>query len=195
MENINNSPEKDKEKQYLFKCSQCHIILDLSGKIFYCNNCKSNFCYGCLKGHNEIFFDHDIHQTNEDIEYSSEEVDKNSLLANPDLDLDDRYISDNKLPIINKSQSDKIFSNKKWSDLNMLFQETLISIQENFNEGICKLHTKTLQNENNNNINNNENQILYNNDSDLNFDIENLKLLSPLERLQKIMDIVNVNNK
>ena len=193
MENLNSSQEKDKEKQYLFKCSQCNMILDLSGKIFYCSNCKSNFCFGCLKGHNEIFFDHDIHQTNEEMEYSPEEVDKNSLLANPDLDLDDRCISDNKLPLISKAQSDKIFSNKKYSELNMLFQETLITIQESFNEGICKLHSKNLKNENN--INNNENKILDNNNSDLNFDIENLKLLSPLERLQKIMDIVNVNNK
>ena len=193
MENLNSSQEKDKEKQYLFKCSQCNMILDLSGKIFYCNNCKSNFCFGCLKGHNEIFFDHDIHETNEDMEYSSEEVDKNSLLANPDLDLDDRCISDNKLPVVNKSQSDKIFANKKYSELNMLFQETLITIQESFNEGICKLNSKKLKNDNN--INNNENKISDNNNSDLNFDFENLKLLSPLERLQKIMEIVNINNK
>ena len=169
------------------------MLLDLSGKIYYCNNCKSNFCFGCLKGHNEIFFDHDIHQTNEDMEYSAEEVDKNSLLANPDLDLDDRCISDNKLPIIKKGQSETIFSNNKYSELNMLFQETIISIQESFNEGICKLNSKKLQNENN--INKNENIILDNNDSDLNYDIEKLKSLSPMERLQKIMNIVNASNK
>ena len=189
MENLSNSPQK--EKQYLFKCSQCNILLDLSGKIFYCKNCKSNYCYGCLKGHNEIFFDHEIHQTAEDLEYASEDVDKNSLLANPDLDLDDRCISDNKLPLV-KNQNDKVFSNEKYSELNILFQETLVSIQEAFNEGICKLNAKQVKN--NNNINNNENKII-DNDLELNFDIEQLKVLSPLERLQKIMDIINFNNK
>ena len=66
MENLKKNLEE--EKQYLFKCSQCNKMLDLSGKIYYCKNCKSNYCEDCLKGHNEIFFDHDIHQTKEDFE-------------------------------------------------------------------------------------------------------------------------------
>ena len=99
--------EKDKFFQKCLSawCGRCSI---LSGKIFYCKNCKSNFCPDCLKGHNEVFFDHEVHETKEDLEYDSQENDKNSLLANPDLDLDDRGVfSDNKLPQIGQNESDK----------------------------------------------------------------------------------------
>ena len=113
----------EKEKQFIFKCSQCNKMLDLSGKVFYCKNCKSNYCEDCLKGHNEIFFDHEIHQTKDEL--NSQGNDKNSLLANPDLDLDDRCFSDNRLPQVNQTEEEKMFS-----ELNILFHETLTSIEE-----------------------------------------------------------------
>ena len=109
MENLKKNLEK--RKQYLFKCSQCNKKLDLSGIIYYRRNCKSNYCEDCLKGHNEIFFDHDIHQTKEDFEYNNQENEKSSLLANPDLDLDDRIFSDNKLPLVKQTEEEKILSN------------------------------------------------------------------------------------
>ena len=182
MEDLKKSLEK--EKQALFKCSQCNNMLDLSGKIFYCKNCKSNFCIDCLKGHNEVFFDHDVHQAKEDLELNSQGEDKNSLLANPDLDLDDRGVfSDNKLPQVNQTKSDEMLS-----ELNILFHETLTSIEENFNEEMCKIKSKMRNNENNIN---NENKIIDNNIV-LNFNIEKLKYLLPLERLQRIMEIINI---
>ena len=178
MENLKKNLEE--EKQYLFKCSQCNKMLDLSGKIFFCKNCKSNFCADCLKGHNEIFFDHDIHETKED--FDNQENEKSSLLANPDLDLDDRVFSDNKLPLVNQTEDEKILSN-----LNILFNQTITSVEENFNEEFCKLKAK-INKENNNN--NNQNKIVE--DSlKLYFDIEKLKTLPPIERLQKIMEILN----
>ena len=185
MEDLKKSLEKDKsEKQLLFKCSQCNKMLDLSGKIFYCKNCKSNFCPDCLKGHNEVFFDHEVHETKEDLEYGSQENDKNSLLANPDLDLDDRGVfSDNKLPQVGQSESDK-----KLNELNILFHETITSIEENFNEEICKIKTKISNDENNINS---DNKIIVNN-IDLDFNIEKLKYLPPMERLQRIMEIINL---
>ena len=173
----------EKEKQILFKCSQCDKMLDLSGKIFYCKNCKSNFCTDCLKGHNEVFYDHEVHQTKEDLEMGSQGEDKNSLMANPDLDLDDRVFSDNKLPQVNQSKSDE-----KISELNILFHETLTSIEENFNEEICKIKSNIINNENNIN---NENKIVDNN-IDLDFNIEKLKFLPPMERLQRIMEIIKL---
>ena len=179
MEDLKQSLEK--EKQYIFKCSQCNKKLDLSGKIFFCKDCKSNFCVECLKGHNEVFYDHEIHETKEDLEYASQGEDKNSLLANPDLDLDDRVFSDNNLPAIGQNETDK-----KLSELNMLFHETLASIEENFNEDICKIKAKISKE--NNNINN-ENKII-DNKIDLNFNIEKLKFLPPMERLKAIMDII-----
>ena len=157
-------------------------MLDLSGKIFFCKNCKSNYCEDCLKGHNEIFFGHDIHQTKEDFESNNQENEKNSLLANPDLDLDDRIFSDNKLPLVNQTEEEKILSN-----LNILFNQTITSIEENFNEAVCKLKAKITK-ENNENINN-DNKIV---DESLKLDdIEKLKNLPPIERLQKIMEILN----
>ena len=177
MEDLKKS---EKEKQYIFKCSQCNKMLDLSGKIFFCKDCKSNFCVDCLKGHNEVFYDHEVHET-KDLEYASQGEDKNSLLANPDLDLDDRVFSDNNLPAIGQNETDK-----KISELNMLFHETLTSIEENFNEDICKIKAKISKE--NNNINN-ENKII-DNKNDLNFNIEKLKLLPPMERLKAIMDII-----
>ena len=172
-----------KEKQYLFNCSQCHKMIDLSGIVYFCNNCKSNYCDVCLKAHNEIFFDHEIHQTKEDL--SQEEPDKSSLLANPDLDLDDRCFSDNSLPHVEQTQNDKNFS-----DLILLFNQTITSIQENFNEEICRLKVENKQNQEN--IKNNENKI---NESNINIDIEDLKLLPPMDRLKAIMNIVSKNNK
>ena len=169
----------EKEDQKLFKCSQCNKMLDLSGKVFYCKNCESNYCEDCLKGHNEIFFGHDIHQTKD--EFSSQGNDKNSLLANPDLDLDDRCFSDNKLPKVNQTEEEKMFS-----ELNILFHETLTSIEENFNEGVCKIKSSIIKSNNNNN----DNKIIANN-FNLNLNIEKLKCLPPLERLQKIMESIN----
>ena len=179
---VNLKKNLEEEKQYLFKCSQCNKMLDLSGKIYYCKNCKSNYCEDCLKGHNEIFFDHDIHQTKEDFEYNNQENEKSSLLANPDLDLDDRIFSDNKLPLVNQTEEEKILSN-----LNILFHQTITSIEENFNEEICKLKAK--KNQENKDINN-ENKII-DNSLDLNFDIEKLKNYPPVKRIQKIMEIFN----
>ena len=179
MENLKQSLEKD--KQYLFKCSQCNKMIDLSGKIFFCKNCNSNFCDDCLKVHNEIFFGHDISKTNEDLAYSLKD-ERNSLLANPDLDLDDRGIIDNKLPhLTNKENEDK------YSQLTMLFHDTLTSIQENFNEEICKLKAKKTKEKNDKE---NENQIIGN---DLNINIDKLKELPPMERLQKIMENISQN--
>ena len=173
----------EKEKQFIFKCSQCNKMLDLSGKVFYCKNCKSNYCEDCLKGHNEIFFDHEIHQTKD--EFNSQGNDKNSLLANPDLDLDDRCFSDNRLPQVNQTEEEKMFS-----ELNILFHETLTSIEENFNEGICNIKSSKIKDNNNTN----DNKII-DNTSSLNLDIEKLKCMPPLERLQKIMESINFKNK
>ena len=176
-------PSLEKEKQYLFKCSQCEKMLDLSGKVFYCKNCKSNYCEGCLKAHNEIFFDHEIHKTNEEMEGALQEGDKSSLLANPDLDLDDRCFSDSKLPNMKDFDHDNAIS-----DINILFNETLTSIQEMFNEEICKLKTKQR-----NDKNDNENKIIEKN-TDLNIDLEKLKSIPPIERLQKLMEILKSKN-
>ena len=182
MEKLKNS--LDKEKQYLFKCSQCEKMIDLSGQVFYCNNCKSNYCEECLKGHNEIFFDHEIHKTNEETENEFHEGDKSSLLANPDLDLDDRVFSDTRLPEVKNNEY-----NNAISDINILFNETMTSIQEMFNEEICKLRTKKSKEEKNDN----ENKIIEK-DLDLNFELEKLRAIPPLERMQKIMEILKSKN-
>ena len=106
-------------------------------------------------------------------------------MANPDLDLDDRWVfSDNKLPQIGQSESDK-----KLNELNILFHENITSIEENFNEEMCKIKT-VISNDNNNNIDN-ENKIIVNN-IDLDFNIEKLKYLPAMERLQRIMEIINL---
>ena len=175
MENL--SKGLDKEKKYLFNCSQCNKMIDLSRQVFYCKKCESNYCDDCIKGHNEIFFDHDINKTNEELAFNTEE-EKNSLEANPDLDFDDKVFSDNKLPFVNETESDKNFSN-----LSLLFNKTMNSIEDDFNVEICRL--KSRKNKENNN--NDENKIIY----DINLDIENLRKLPPLERLKKIMESIS----
>ena len=68
-----------------------------------------------------------------------------------------------------------------------MLHQTITSIEENFNEEICKLKAK--KNQENKDINN-ENKII-DNSLDLNFDIEKLKNSPSVERLQKIMEIFN----
>ena len=173
MENL----DKDKENSDLFNCSQCNKMLDLSGKFFYCENCKSNFCDDCLKGHNEIFFDHDIHQTNE-VGLNNMQED-NSLKANPDSDIGDRFFSDNKLPEVNPTESEM-----KFLDLTFLFNKTVNSIEKNFNEEISRLKAQKNKNKENNNGN-----II--NITNVKLDLEQLRQLPPLERLKKIMENVS----
>ena len=98
-------------------------------------------------------------------------------MANPDLYLDDRCFSDNKLPKVNQTEEEKMFS-----ELNILFHETLTSIEENFNEGVCKIKSSKIKSNNNNN----DNKIIANN---FNLNLEKLKCLP--ERLQKIMESIN----
>ena len=180
MEKLKNDLQK--EKQCLFKCSQCNKMIDLSGKIFYCKNCKSNYCEDCLKVHNEVFFDHEISKSNEDLVVPLNDESNNSLLANPDLDLDDRGFSDNNLPGFVHKEDDKVLS-----ELNILFHETLTSIQEHFNEDICKIKARKNKEkkDDNDGNDNNENKIVEN---DLNININELKQLPPLKRLEKIME-------
>ena len=161
-----------------FDCSQCNKKLDLSGKINYCDNCKANYCDDCLKGHNEIFFDHDIHKTNENLNNNMEE--DNSLKANPDSDIGDKFFSDNKLPQINLSESDKNFI-----DLTNLFNKTIESIKKNFNEEICRLRFQNKKDKNNED----GNKIIENNKK---LDMEIVRQLPPLERLKLIMENVSL---
>ena len=125
---------------------------------------------------------------------------QNSLLANPDLDLDDRGLSDNKLLHLSNAENEDMYS-----DLTMLFHETVTSLEENFNEELCKLKAKKNKKNKNNNKNKkeDENKIYENKieieeekDIPLVFDLDQLKKLEPLERIKKIMDIINkTNNK
>ena len=188
MENLKKSLEK--EKVTSVKCSQCNKILDLSKMIPYCNNCKSYYCDDCLKAHNEIFMEHIINKTNEYIDPIFDTDDKNSLLVNPDLDLDDRGFDDNEQPQTSQDDNDRYYS-----DLNMLFHETLTSIQENFNEEICKLKAKKSK-ENNINFSNDKNDNNVNEKKvlvkDFDYDKEKLEKLPPLKRLEKILDILNI---
>ena len=185
------SLEKDLDlnNKFTFLCSQCGKPLDVSdNKSFYCKICKSDYCSLCIKGHNEIFLDHEVIKASDEINN-----DKNSLLANPDLDLDDRGINDNKLPhLTNKENEDK------YSQLTMLFHETVVSLEENFNEELCKLKAKKNKEDNDNKkeneFNKNNNNIIIE-ESPLEFNLDQLKKLEPLERIRKIMDVINKNNK
>ena len=190
MENLKKSLKK--EKTSIVKCSQCNKDLDLSIKVSYCNNCKSYYCDACLKAHNEIFIEHNVNKTNEYIDPLFDSEDKNSLLVNPYLDLDDRGFSDKDLPSVKQDEDDRYYS-----DLNMLFHDTLTSIQETFNEEICKLKAKNSK-ENKDNKENNDNENEKNNDNkiiikenEFSFDKEKLEKLPPLKRLEKILDIFN----
>ncbi len=168
MENLKN--------HFIFKCSQCEKSLDISNNNFYCKNCSSNFCSSCIKGHNEIFMNHETVKASEDLS-------NNSLLANPDLDLDDRQFNDNK-----HGNNDDMYS-----DITMLFHETVVSLEENFNEEICKLKAKKNKekdlNKNKEN-DSNENKIIIENKTP-EFNIDELKKLEPIERIKRIMDIIN----
>ena len=76
----------------------------------------------------------------------------------------------------------------------MLFHETLVSLEENFNDEICKLKAKknkeNKKEENINEIKENENKIIIENKT-TEFNIEELKKLEPIDRIKKIMDIIN----
>ena len=182
------SLEKDLDlnNKFTFLCSQCGKPLDVSdNKSFYCKICKSDYCSLCIKGHNEIFLDHEVIKASDEINN-----DKNSLLANPDLDLDDRVLSGNNLPQINNSENEELYS-----DITMLFHETLVSLEENFNDEICKLKAKknkeNKKEENFNEMNDiNENKIIIENKTK-EFNIEELKKLEPIDRIKKIMDLIN----
>ena len=151
---------------------------------FFCKNCKINYCPLCIKGHNEIFVDHEVVKANEEL--SNNDSMKNSILANPDLDLDDRVLSGNNLPQINNSENEELYS-----DITMLFHETLVSLEENFNDEICKLKAKkNKENKKEENNNENENKIIIENKTK-EFNIEELKKLEPIERIKKIMEIIN----
>ena len=185
MESLKKNLNGDK---YIFKCSQCEKSLDISDKNFFCKNCKINYCPLCIKGHNEIFVDHEVVKANEEL--SNNDSMKNSILANPDLDLDDRVLSGNNLPQINNSENEELYS-----DITMLFHETLVSLEENFNDEICKLKAKkNKENKKEENINEmndiNENKIIIENKTK-EFNIEELKKLEPIERIKKIMEIIN----
>ena len=80
-------------------------------------------------------------------------------------------------------------NDRYYSDLNMLFHETLTSIQENFNEEICKLKAKKSKENDKNDKNANENKILI---KEFDYDKEKLEKLPPLKRLEKILDILNI---
>ena len=180
----------DLNNKYIFSCSQCGKDLDISdNNSFYCKICKSDYCSLCIKAHNEIFLNHEV------IKPCEEKInDKNSLLANPDLDLDDRGFSENKMNHFSHSENED-----KFSELTMLFHETVVSLEENFNEELCKLKAKKNKEEQNNkkeNENNkNKNNIIIIEDTPLEFNIDKLKQLEPLERIRKIMDIINKHNK
>ena len=176
----NLKKQNEKVKLSIVKCSQCHKMLDLSSKVLYCKNCKSYYCEDCLKGHNEIFIDHNIIKTNEYIETVLDKDDNHALLVNPDLDLDDRYLTDGGNMHINQNENDRYLS-----DLTMLFHETLTSIQENFNEEICKLKAKKSKEKIDNDKNEYNNKIINN----FQYDNEKLEKLNPMERLEKIMEI------
>ena len=173
MENLIKNLDNNK---YIFKCSQCNKSLDLSDQNFYCKICKSNFCLICIKAHNEIFLDQTVIKANEDL--SNNDSQKNSLLANPDFDLDDRIIHNENL----KSYSTE---GDTYNDINMLFHETLISLEEYFNEEICKLKAKKIKEKKETNENMN---IIIDSEGDFKYNIEELKKMEPLDRLNKIME-------
>ena len=104
--------------------------------------------------------------------------------------MDDRGFNDNEQPQTSQDDNDRYYS-----DLNMLFHETLTSIQENFNEEICKLKAKKSK-ENNINFSNDKNDNNVNEKKisvkDFDYDKEKLEKLPPLKRLEKILDILNI---
>ena len=111
-------------------------------------------------------------------------------MANPDLDLDDRGLSDKNLHHINNQENEELYS-----DITMLFHETLVSLEENFNEEICKLKAKKnlqeKEKEKEEDINDKENENRINIEKPNEFNIEELKKLEPIERIKKIMEIIN----
>jgi hypothetical protein len=173
---------------YIFKCSQCQKNLDISDQNFFCKNCKSNYCPLCIKAHNEVFIDHEVVKANEEL--SNNDSLKNSLLANPDLDLDDRGLSDKNLHHINNQENEELYS-----DITMLFHETLVSLEENFNEEICKLKAKKnkqeKEKEKEEDINDEENKNKINIEKTNEFNIEELRKLETVERIRKILEIIN----
>ena len=171
---------------YILKCSQCQKNLDISDKNFFCKNCKSNYCPFCIKAHNEVFIDHEVVKANEEL--SNNDSLKNSLLANADLDLDDRGLIENKSNLINNTENEELYS-----DITMLFHETLVSLEENFNEEICKLKAKKnkekKEEENDVDIDNKNKIVIENKAKE--FNIEELKKMEPIDRIKKIMEIIN----
>ena len=163
-------------QQYIFQCSQCNKNLNSTLEDFYCKNCKSQFCDVCLKNHNQVFFDHEVVKSADNLEFLIE-ANSSSLLANPDNDLDDR--------MLNISDSDIEEEDKKLQDINFLFTETITNIQENFNEEFCKFKEKINKDKNDKS----ENKIK---EYDLNFNVDKLKQLPPLERIKIIMEIITL---
>ena len=171
--------------KYIFKCSQCSKALDISDNNFFCKICKTNYCSSCINGHNEIFLDHKVIKANEELANNNSSA-QNSLLANPDLDLDDRGLAESK----HDGDNDDMYS-----DITMLFHETVTSLEENFNEEICKLKAKKnlqeKEKEKEEDINDKENENRINIEKPNEFNIEELKKLEPFDRLKKIMEIIN----
>ena len=102
--------------------------------------------------------------------------------------MDDRGLSDNKSNHFNKIENEDLYS-----EITMLFHETLVSLEENFNEEICKLKARKNKenNEDNNDIDNKNKIVLENKIKE--FNIQELKKMEPIERIKKIMDIINKN--
>ena len=75
----------------------------------------------------------------------------------------------------------------------MLFHETLVSLEENFNEEICKLKAKKnkQEKEKEEDINDEENKNKINIEKTNEFNIEELRKLEPVERIRKILEIIN----
>jgi hypothetical protein len=170
--------------KYIFKCSQCSKALDISDNNFFCKICKTNYCSSCINGHNEIFLDHKVIKANEELANNNSSA-QNSLLANPDLDLDDRGLAESK----HDGDNDDMYS-----DITMLFHETVTSLEEYYNEEICKLkavNTKENNNKELNDNNKNENKIIFEKNKMPEFNIDELKKLEPFDRLKKIMEIIN----
>ncbi len=169
-------PLKDdnKDKDYNFKCSQCNTFQNLNNELYYCKECKGYFCDNCLIAHNEIFKEHDTFKLNEETKNNIED-EHNSLLANPDNDLDDRILDENDIYKNAHISTGKFFDieGDHCTDLEILFNDTLTSIQEIFNEKICNHKSNKCK------------------DDNIGLDINKLKELPPMKRLQVIMDKID----
>lgn len=185
------------------KCSQCNSYQEIDS-IKYCKECKICYCVKCLQGHNEIFKDHELCKYEEANLFE----DHDSLLANPDYDLDDRILDENDIYKNARLHGYRNLEKEEGcSDLEIVFHETLTSIEEIFNEKICKIKRKRSLNisENKNEEknkgkekgDNDGNVIIENNYNDNNLvdlDLPYIKSLPPLERLKVIMQSLDKDN-